>query len=121
VIQGEPWPTELRVRRASRSVEIDFDDGTSHRLPAELLRALTPSAADRGHGAVSAQPLARRFEGVGVVAAQAVGAYAVRLVFDDGHDTGLYTWSALYRFCRDKEALIAEHDRLVQGALVPPS
>ncbi len=100
-------------------VEIDFDDGSSHVLPAALLRALTPSAADRGHGAASQQPLARRFDGVAVLAAHPVGAYAVRLVFDDGHDTGLYTWSALYRFCRDRDRLIAEHDQLVQQALTP--
>ena len=46
-----PWPTELRVRRAARTLEIDFDDGTSFKLPAEYLRVMTPSAADRGHGA----------------------------------------------------------------------
>ena len=104
-----PWPIELRVRRAAGRLEVDFDDGQSFDLPASLLRALTPSAADRGHGGASEEPLPFSFEGVTLLDAQMVGAYAVRLVFDDGHDTGLYTWDTLHRFGRDKERLIAEH------------
>jgi DUF971 family protein len=104
-----PWPVELRLRRAARTLEIDFDDGSTFELPATLLRAMTPSAAERGHGARVETPLPKPFDGVGLAAAQPVGAYAVRLVFDDGHDTGIYTWDALHRFGRDKARLLAEH------------
>ena len=104
----EPWPLELRLRRAARSLEIDFDDGACFVLPASLLRAMTPSAAERGHGGAADKPLASNFDDVGLKDLQPVGAYAVRLVFDDGHDSGLYTWEALRRFGRDKDRLLLE-------------
>ncbi len=108
-----PWPVELRVKRGERLLEIDYDDGQSFRLPAEYLRVMTPSAADRGHGAGQGRTVAGK-QAVGLTDARAVGRYAVRLVFDDGHDTGLYTWAALRRFGEDQDRLIAEHRRLLQ-------
>ncbi len=110
-----PWPVELRLHRVARTLEIDFDDGSTFELPATLLRAMTPSAADRGHGGGVETPLSKAFEGIGLLAAQPVGAYAVRLVFDDGHDTGLYTWAALHRFGLDKARLLAEHQAALEG------
>jgi DUF971 family protein len=99
-----PWPLALKVRKAERVLEIAFDDGESYRLPAEYLRVMTPSAVDRGHGAGPGRTVAGK-RNVAITDAQAVGRYATRLVFDDGHDTGLYSWDELYRLGRD-------HDRL---------
>jgi DUF971 family protein len=108
-----PWPLELRIRRAARVLEVDFDTGETHAIPASLLRAMTPSAAERGHGGGSQEPLAKDFSGVGLIGATPVGAYAVRLGFDDGHDSGLYTWASLYRIGRDQAQLSEEHRRLL--------
>jgi DUF971 family protein len=103
------------MRRAARTLEVDFDDGSTFELPTSLLRAMTPSAAERGHGGGADTPLPKAFEGVALLAAQPVGAYAVRLVFDDGHDSGIYTWEALHRFGRDKTRLLAEHSKSIEG------
>jgi DUF971 family protein len=107
---------EIRIHRRARTLEIDFDDGQSFELPAALLRAMTPSAADRGHGGGADGPLPIESDAVGLLDAQPVGAYAVKLVFDDGHDTGLYTWRALYRIGRDKDRFAEEHRRLLAQA-----
>jgi DUF971 family protein len=96
-------------------LEIDFDDGSTFALPAALLRAMTPSAAERGHAGGADTPLPKAFDNVTLLAAQPVGAYAVRLVFDDGHDSGLYTWEALHRMGCDKARLLAEHRKGVEG------
>lgn len=90
------WPTELRLRKAEKLLEIDFDDGSSFRLPAELLRVESPSAEVRGHGPGEKRIVAGRRH-VGILEVEAVGNYAVRIVFDDLHDTGIYSWSYLYR------------------------
>ena len=90
------WPTELRLRSAEKLLEIDFDDGSSFRLPAELLRVESPSAEVRGHGPGEKRIVAGRRH-VGILEVEAVGNYAVRIVFDDLHDTGIYSWSYLYR------------------------
>jgi len=103
-----PWPTELRVRRATRTLEISFDDGVVFKIPAEFLRVMTPSAADRGHGAGPGRTVSGKLN-VGLTGAQAVGRYAVRLTFDDGHDSGLYSWDELYRLGRDHDRLWLDH------------
>ena len=105
---ARPWPLELRVRRAAKVLEIDFDDGRSFRLPAEYLRVMTPSAADRGHGAGQGRTVDGK-QSVGLKDARAIGRYAVRLDFDDGHDTGLYSWDELYRLGRDHDRLWAQY------------
>ena len=105
---SRPWPVELKVRRAAKVLEISFDDGRSFRLAAEYLRVMTPSAADRGHGAGPGRTVAGK-QSVGLNNATAVGRYAVRLAFDDGHDTGLYSWGELYRLGRDHDRLWAEY------------
>jgi DUF971 family protein len=107
-VKARPWPLELRLRRGDKVLDIDFDDGRSFSLPAEYLRVFTPSAADRGHGAGQGRTVAGK-QGVGLSGATAVGRYAVRLKFDDGHDTGLYSWDELYRLGRDRDRLWAEH------------
>ncbi len=103
-----PWPSELRVRRADRSLEIDFDDGQRFVLPAEYLRVMTPSAEDRGHGAGPGRTVDGK-AGVAIGDIRPVGRYAARILFDDGHDTGLYSWDLLYRLGRDKDALWAAY------------
>lgn len=89
----EPWPTELRLKRADKVLEVSFDDGKQYFLPAELLRVESPSAEVQGHGGGKMIPAGRRH--VGIIDLEMVGNYAVRLKFDDLHDTGLYTWRYL--------------------------
>ncbi|MFT3810358.1 MAG: gamma-butyrobetaine hydroxylase-like domain-containing protein [Micropepsaceae bacterium] len=89
-----PWPVELRYVRARRMLEIDFDDGASVAISAETLRVKSPSAEVRGHGGKAPPPVTGK-ENVAVERMERVGNYAVRIVFDDGHATGLYTWAYL--------------------------
>jgi DUF971 family protein len=98
------WPVEIRVLRAERVLEIDFDDGARFRYPAELLRVESPSAEVQGHNPAQkvTVPGKRR---VGIARVEHVGNYAVRIVFDDGHDTGIYSWEWLYRLGRDQDRL----------------
>jgi DUF971 family protein len=91
---ASPWPVELRYVRASRMLEIDFDDGRAMSLSAEMLRVNSPSAEVRGHGGAKPPPVTGK-AGVAIERIERVGNYAVRLVFDDGHATGLYTWNYL--------------------------
>jgi DUF971 family protein len=107
-VKTRPWPLELRLRRSDKRLEIDFDDGRSFSLSAEYLRVMTPSAADRGHGPGQGRTVDGKL-GVALTGATAVGRYAVRLKFDDGHDTGLYSWDELYRLGRDHDRLWADH------------
>ena len=99
-----PWPTALRLKSAEKVLEIDFDDGTAFALPAEFLRVESPSAEVRGHGPGQKQLVAGRRH-VGIMTLEPVGNYAVRIVFDDLHDTGLYSWDYLYELGRDRERL----------------
>ncbi|MGZ8995324.1 MAG: gamma-butyrobetaine hydroxylase-like domain-containing protein [Rhodospirillales bacterium] len=102
-------PTEIRLKREAKALEIDFEDGRSFALPAEYLRVESPSAEVQGHGPDTKTIVAGRRH-VGIVAVEPVGSYAVRIRFDDLHDTGLYTWDYLYR-------LGAEQDRIWQNYL----
>lgn len=87
-------PTEIKLRRKSSVLEVAFGDGARYQLPFEYLRVYSPSAEVRGHGAGEGK-LELAKERVQVTAVDPVGNYSVRLVFDDGHDTGLYTWTYL--------------------------
>jgi len=93
---------EIRLRRAERLIEIDFDDGRSFRLPAELLRVESPSAEVQGHDPKRKTIVAGKRH-VGISGVEPVGTYAIRIRFDDGHDTGLYTWDWLYTLGEDQE------------------
>jgi DUF971 family protein len=88
-------PVEIRLKREEKALEIDFDDGRSFRLPAELLRVESPSADVQGHSAAQKTTVAGRRH-VGIMGVEPVGTYAIRILFDDTHDTGLYTWDWLY-------------------------
>lgn len=90
-----PTPTELRLRRAERVLVVSYDDGRSFALPFEFLRVNSPSAEVQGHGPGQKVAVTGK-ENVGIRAIEPVGQYAVKLVFDDGHDTGLFTWKVLY-------------------------
>ncbi len=105
---GDPWPLEIRVRRAERVLEVDFDDGATFSIPAELLRVESPSAEVQGHSpSQRTTPAGKR--GIGIRAVEPVGNYAVRIVFDDGHDTGIYAWPYLHRRGRERDALAAAY------------
>jgi len=91
----EHWPTELRLRRAENLLVVTFDDGATFELPAELLRVESPSAEVQGHGVGQKKTVAGRRH-VGIMEVEPVGNYAVRLKFDDMHDTGIFSWNYLY-------------------------
>ncbi|HUA87793.1 MAG TPA: DUF971 domain-containing protein [Steroidobacteraceae bacterium] len=103
-----PVPTEIRLRRASRVLEVSFSDGTHYQLPFEYLRVHSPSAEVKGHGP-GQEVLVLGKQNVGVRAVEPVGQYAVKLVFDDGHDTGLYTWSYLAELGREQPQRWAQY------------
>ena len=98
---NSPLATELRLRTTSRVLQVTFDDGRVFELPFEYLRVHSPSAEVKGHGP-GQEVLVTGKQGVGIRAVEPVGQYAVKLVFDDGHDTGLYTWKYLYELGRDR-------------------
>jgi DUF971 family protein len=97
-----PLPTEIKLRTRSRLLEVAFDDGSRFGLSFEYLRVHSPSAEVKGHGP-GQEVLVTGKENVGVRAIEPVGQYAVRLIFDDGHDTGLYSWGYLYELGRDRD------------------
>lgn len=97
-----PPPTELKLHRRSRELEVRFADGMHARLSAELLRVHSPSAEVKGHGPGEGQLVTGK-ERVNIARIEPIGHYAVRLVFDDGHDTGLYTWPILYELCSERD------------------
>ncbi len=101
-ITPRPWPTDLVFDREARALMIAFDDGETFEIPFELLRVESPSAENKGHGGNVPPPVTGKAN-VNVVKADAVGRYAVRISFDDGHDTGLYSWDLLYDLGRDKD------------------
>jgi DUF971 family protein len=96
------WPTELRLKQAERLLEVSFDDGNTFRLPAEYLRVESPSAEVQGHGPGQKQLVHGR-AAVGITKIEPVGHYAVRLIFDDTHDTGIYSWNYLYQLGVEQE------------------
>ena len=108
----DPTPTEIRVRKTSRCLAVSFDDGARFDLPYEYLRVYSPSAEVKGHGP-GQEVLQIGKEQVGISRIEPIGHYAVRLVFDDGHDTGLYSWRYLHELGREQEKRWADYlDRL---------
>jgi DUF971 family protein len=94
------WPTELRLNPDKTRLTVTFDGGERHALDAEYLRVQSPSAEARGHGGQRPPPITGK-EHVKIVRLEPVGNYAVRIVFDDGHDSGLYSWDFLARLGRE--------------------
>lgn len=109
--------TEVKLRRADKAIEVAFADGARFLLPAELLRVESPSAEVRGHGAGQKKLVAgRKF--VGILGIEAVGHYAIRIRFDDLHDTGLYTWAYLRELGDRRDELMQAYiANLARGGL----
>ena len=99
---ANPWPTELRLRKDRKTLTVSFDDGATFDLAAEYLRVCSPSAEVQGHS-----PSERRTVGgkqnVEILEVHPVGNYAVRLVFDDMHSTGIFSWDYLLELGRNRE------------------
>ncbi|MHB1302869.1 MAG: gamma-butyrobetaine hydroxylase family protein [Acidiphilium sp.] len=96
-----PEPTEIRLRRAERTLEVTFADGTHYDFPAEYLRVESPSAEVQGHSPTERQLVAGKRR-VGIAGLEPNGHYAVRIKFDDGHSTGIYSWDYLHRLGREQ-------------------
>ncbi len=96
-----PNPTEIKLHQRSRVLEVAFEDGERFELPCEYLRVHSPSAEVKGHGPGQGKLQAGK-QNVNISAIEPVGQYAVRLIFDDGHNTGLYSWKLLYELGRDQ-------------------
>lgn len=102
------WPLEIRLKSAENRLEIDFDDGAKFSYPAEFLRTHSPSAEVQGHGPGQKTTVFGRRH-VGILSLEPVGHYAVRIVFDDLHDSGIFSWSYLYEVGRDQDRLWADY------------
>ena len=101
--RSRPWPTELRLDGAKALLSVSFDTGETFALPAEYLRVESPSAEVQGHGPGDKRHVFGK-EGVRIAALEPVGNYAVRIVFDDGHDSGLFSWDYLHELGREQAA-----------------
>jgi DUF971 family protein len=109
---ASPTVTELRYRSADKTLDVGFDDGSRFALTAEYLRVESPSAEVQGHGPGQKKLVTGRRH-VGIMKIEAVGNYAVRIFFDDLHDTGLYTWETLHRLGREQAERWAEYERAI--------
>lgn len=97
-------PTEIRLKQEEKALEVDFDDGQTFRLSAEFLRVHSPSAEVQGHSPEQRQLVPGR-KHVGIMGVEPVGNYAIKITFDDLHDTGLYSWDRLYEFGQRQEVM----------------
>lgn len=104
------WPTELKVSKDRRVLSVSFNDGVTAALPAEMLRVLSPSAEVQGHGPGQKVTVPGKRE-VAISAVAPTGNYAVRIAFDDGHDSGIFTWTYLRELGESGEAKFAEYER----------
>jgi len=93
--QTTPWPDELRVFKEGARIDVDFSDGKKFSLPAEYLRVESPSAEVQGHGGAATKKIVSGRRHVKIAAVEPVGHYAIRIIFDDKHDSGIYSWSYL--------------------------
>ena len=96
-------PTEIKLHQASRILEVAFEDNARYHLPCEYLRVFSPSAEVRGHGP-GPGVLVTGKEQVNITAIEPIGHYAIKLVFDDGHATGLYSWNILYELGQNQDS-----------------
>jgi DUF971 family protein len=103
-------PTDIKLRTTSRLLEVQFDDGTRYELPFEYLRVFSPSAEVKGHGGGEGV-LQLGKQDVGISRLEPIGNYALRLHFDDGHNTGLYSWALLHELGRDRDANWARYQQ----------
>jgi DUF971 family protein len=103
-----PWPSELRLNPGRDALTVAFESGERFILPAEYLRVESPSAEVRGHGP-GQKVIVTGKEDVRVRELEPIGNYAVRILFDDGHDTGLYSWDYLYKLGREHKTIWAAY------------
>ena len=106
--ESDPWPTELKVDKDRGLLTVSFDDDATFSLSAELLRVMSPSAEVQGHSPEERVTVPGKM-GVRILRLEPVGNYAARIVFDDGHDSGLYTWTYLRELGENKEARWQEY------------
>jgi len=114
-MSASPLPTALTLHQASRVLEIAFSDGAQFRIPFELMRVYSPSAEVMGHGP-GQETLQTGKRQVGILAIEPVGHYAVQPSFDDGHDSGIFTWEYLYRLGAEQADLWARYEQRLQEA-----
>jgi DUF971 family protein len=110
-----PQPTSLTLHQRSRVLEVGFDDGKTFRIPFELMRVYSPSAEVQGHGP-GQEVLQTGKRDVSIVELEPVGHYAVKPVFSDGHDSGLYSWDLLYRLGERQDELWRDYERRLAEA-----
>ena len=110
-----PRPTEIKLHQVSRKLEIAFDDGSRFELPCEFLRVYSPSAEVRGHGH-GQEVLQVGKKNVEITGIEPVGQYAIKLVFSDGHDSGLYSWDYLYELGLKQDMLWDRYLQQMQEA-----
>ncbi len=103
-----PWPTELRLRKDRKALTVAFDSGESFELPAEYLRVRSPSAEVQGHSPSERRTVAGK-QNVQILELLPVGNYAVRLVFDDMHSTGIFSWDYLFELGRNRDKYWGEY------------
>ncbi|RWX75520.1 DUF971 domain-containing protein [Neorhizobium lilium] len=104
------WPTELRVSKDRRNLTVTFNDGAGFAIPAEMMRVLSPSAEVQGHGPGQKVTVPGKRD-VGIAGVTATGNYAVRIAFDDGHDSGIFTWTYLRELGEKGAELFGEYER----------
>jgi DUF971 family protein len=107
-MSAAPWPVEIRLDPQKTTLHVRFDNGEGFALAAEYLRVESPSAEVQGHGPGGKQIVTGK-ENIRIADLQPVGNYAVRVVFDDGHDSGLFTWDYLNRLGREHDTLWAAY------------
>lgn len=111
----KPHPTTINLKTQSRILHIEFDDGAAFDLPCEYLRVYSPSADVKGHGP-GQEVLQVGKENVNIRDIEPVGNYAVKLHFDDGHNTGLYSWDYLYELGKNREKYWQDYLSALQKA-----
>lgn len=114
---SRPWPVDLEFNRTAKALHIAFDDGAAFDIPFELLRIESPSAENKGHGPNPPPPPTGKAN-INVTRADAVGRYAVRISFDDGHDTGLYSWDLLYDLGAHKDERLRVYRETLQARML---
>ena len=112
---GSPTPSALTVHSQSRILEISFSDGAQFKIPFELLRVYSPSAEVQGHGP-GQEVLQTGKRDVGVVELEPIGNYAVKPVFSDGHESGIFSWDYLYKLGSEQTQLWEDYQRRLQAA-----
>ena len=113
-LETKHWPEEVRYLSAEKRLEVGFDNGVRFSYPAELLRVESPSAEVQGHSASEKKIVAGR-KHVGIMEIEPIGNYAIRIKFDDLHDTGLFSWQYLYQLGENQDAIWQTYLDAIEG------